>query len=909
MTPHSAGLWTGELDGLIGRDEELGQLRSWLRERGHVAVVLGIAGAGKTAMLDVACRAAAVDGVRVVRVTGHIAEQGIAYAALTDLLGQVAVLPVDRDWTAQNPLRLRLDVLARLEEAAESPLLVAVDDSQWIDASSLSVLAFLANRLASVDIAMVVAVRGDSAPVELQKHPRIVLGRLDENQSLKLLRRSGLLLSPFARAAVIERAGGNPLALLQLGRAAAKHHRVTDMFVDDSDLSDVEQTFAQLLPELPEATRARLLIAAAGATDLTMLAGGDGAERLLADLAPAESAGLIRVTGRELRFHHPLARSAVYASATASQRLAAHQWLAEAYTDDPDRRSWHLAEASLLPDHEVAESLVTAAERARSRGAAAEAARLMTRAAELSVDRRTSELRMLEAVTFATPAGHFDWIIQNATRLRDNSDDPEVRARAMHHIAYVLAQTWQQRVAHQALIDALDQLVELGADAGWASLTTLASLTYQSGEDSAVVKYWLERYQREAPLDTGPLAPVTEAAKAWIQAAMNPLARPAELVRFIRQAPPLDTTHPPDLVEAYEMLLGGAAWILEEQPTALARFSKSLAIMRRTRAGRQFTQTLSGIGQVQMDGGLFDEADETGRLLCDIAEAENLSYIAKLGAQLRGRVAAIRGDTTSAVRLLDDILLGTDVGENLALEARSRTGLAHALFSGNDMPGAYDRLRSLFHADGQPLHEHISYHLLGDLASTAVRAGRLDDAREVVAAADRRIPHPRSLRHQLIMARARAVVSVDERALDHFEAATRPVEASRWPFELANARLDYGAWLRRFNSPVAGRAQLSAALETFERLGARAWISLTRSELRAAGVPTAMEEAASAWASLTAQERQVVKHAAAGMSNPQIGRLLFLSPRTVGAHLYNAFPKLGVTARSQLRDIVEHHQA
>jgi DNA-binding CsgD family transcriptional regulator len=139
----------------------------------------------------------------------------------------------------------------------------------------------------------------------------------------------------------------------------------------------------------------------------------------------------------------------------------------------------------------------------------------------------------------------------------------------------------------------------------------------------------------------------------------------------------------------------------------------------------------------------------------------------------------------------------------------------------------------------------------------------------------------------------------------HRQAVVDP-EASRWPFELANAQLEYGGWLRRRHRLAEARAQLQAALGVFDRLGTLAWAEMTRAELRAAGVATTGPEE-SAWAELTGQERQVVRLAASGLTNPEIAAALYLSPRTVSTHLYHAFPKLGVTARAQLRDVVLNH--
>jgi DNA-binding CsgD family transcriptional regulator len=224
------------------------------------------------------------------------------------------------------------------------------------------------------------------------------------------------------------------------------------------------------------------------------------------------------------------------------------------------------------------------------------------------------------------------------------------------------------------------------------------------------------------------------------------------------------------------------------------------------------------------------------------------------------------------------------------------------MFSHHDAAGCFEQLRGLFHADGRPVHAHIAYRSLADVVAAAVRAGRVDDVRAVMTLAAERLADP-GPRQRLALARSRALLAGDGAEAFH-EAATSEPEFAQWPFELANARLEYGAWLRRRHRPTAARDQLQPAYDVFERLGAVAWAGLARSELRAAGVATA-EPTSSAWADLTAQERQVVRLASSGLTNRQIGASLYLSPRTVSAHLYNAFPKLGVTARSQLRDIVE----
>lgn len=909
--------WSGEPDGLIGRDDVLQQVRGLLDEGTRTAVVLGIPGAGKSAVLEFAARAARAEGRLVLQIVGHATDTDLAFVGLLDLLSvptpSAEATSLARDVAERiapadgrpppHPLRLRLDLLGWLEElAAHAPVLLVVDDAQWVDRSTLSVLAFVAHRLASSQVALLLAARTEAPPAGFDAHPVVPLPPLDQVQAAALLRRAGVELTAFVRSSVIERSAGNPLALLELGRAAAAGAEaaggVAEALRPPQRLpTSVEAAFAAELPALPAATRQALLLVAAGGDDLGVLGRIVEPDELVADLRPAEHTGLVRIQDRRVRFRHPLARAAVYSTAPTADRVGAHRHLAAAYSDDPDRQVWHRAEATLVPDEDVAQALVAAAERARDRGAGSEAARAMTRAADLSPDRRQRDERLLQALSLALPTGHVHGLAELATEVRERTDDAATRARASHYIAYALAQTMRQDEARRALLDALEQAPHAGEDFGWGSLTTLASLAYQSGRDADLVRVWSDRFRREAPEPPAVLRELVTAAEAWVRASVDPLARPDDLARLVRDSPALDATHPPDVVSSQEMLLGAAAWLLDEPRVALRRLTKALDIMERTHAPGQQVQTLTARAQVQFDLGLIDEADDAGRMLIDFAEAENLAYTADVGRELRARAAGLRGDLPAAKGLVDGVLVGLEVGQCLALECNLRVAMSYAV--ADDPAACFDQLRGLFTADGGPVHAHVSYRHLADLVSAAVRAGR---AAEVVAIVELAGPRLVGVRHRQILARARALLAGDD-AEPLFEEAVGDPLAEQWPFELASARLDYGAWLRRRRRSVAARDHLAAALETFQRLRARHWADLARVELRAAGVTAGPRS--SAWDELTAQERHVVRLAATGMTNREIGASLYLSPRTVSAHLYNAFPKLGVTARSQLRDVVE----
>lgn len=865
-------------------------------------MVTGIPGAGKTSLLNVVGRSAVADGYQVLALTCHASDQELAFGALIDLLSSApgADAALERvvrrvDQPPSDPLRLRLEVLGWLEHLSDiRPVLVLVDDAQWCDPSSMSVLGFVAHRIAGSRVALLAASRGDAPPGPLADQPRITLSPLADVDSRALLRQAGVQLDAVLLPSVLERAAGNPLALLELGRAAATGSDRASVPVPSS----VEAAFGEEVAVLPAATRRVLLLAAACDGDLAALGRVTEPEELLDHLAPAEETRLVQVVDRIVLFRHPLARAAAYSAATTAERTRAHTLLATAYADDPGRQIWHRAEATVVPDEEVAAELVAVAAQAEHRSAIAEAARLLVRAAELSPARADRDARMLQAAMMNAGAGHFEWVVQVCTRLRDESDDPEIRIRVSHFLAYALSQTGNQTQARAALIDVLDKLVELDPAMGWSSLTTLAVLVYRGGGDVRVVADWLERYDR-ADVSSSPFGEVVPAARAWVRMQIAPLSRPPDLLELVRDAPVPD--YPLGLTASHEMLLGAAAWLLDEPEIALVRLGRSVDLMQSGEASGQMTQTLLALSLVQFAIGSYDAADDCGRLVLDIAEAGNQTYAMVDGREVRARVAGIRGDVETARELCDLVLLHLRPGDSLSLEANVRITMSRVHLAEQDAPGAWAQLRWLFREDGEPRHEHISYRELGHYVAAAVRAGAAAEVEPVLALATQRLAGS-GPRHRLELARARALVAGEDAEPFHRQAVVDP-EATRWPFELANAQLEYGSWLRRRHRQTEARAQLQAALDVFVRLGTPLWADMTRAELRAAGITTS-GPASSAWAELTSQERQVVRLAASGLTNPEIAASLYLSPRTVSTHLYNAFPKLGVTARAQLRDVV-----
>ncbi|BCY08260.1 LuxR C-terminal-related transcriptional regulator [Actinoplanes sp. L3-i22] len=868
---------------LIGRADTLRQVSDLLAAPGAVALLTGIPGAGKTAVLD-AVRAA---GGRTLAATGALSDRHLPYTALADLITDDQLLAAVAG-ESPHPLRLRLDVLAWLESEAESgPLLITLDDAQWCDETSLSVLGFIARRLRGTNVAFLAACRDNEIPAALAGLPAVALPPLGEHDAIRLLKQAGVDLAGATLPRILDRAAGNPLALLELGRAATA----------DSEPTTVELAFAARFRALPAATRATLLLVAAGDGDLRTVGRAEDPAALLRRLGPAEAAGLVTVAGHTVRFQHPLARSAAYQLGTTEDRVRAHRRLADAHHDDPDRRVWHLAEATIVTDESVAAALEQTAERAQRRGAYAEATRSLIRAAELSPAPADRERRTLNAAWTASGGGFFEWIIQLAGPLHDRSTDRSTRAIASHMLAYAISQTSRQRDAWGAVLAALELVQDEEPHWGWSSLTTLAVLAYRRGSDGPLVERWLDRYDRISAR-RGPLPAPIVACRAWIRAEIDPFDRPPDILDLIHDDPVPDG--PPTEMANHEMMLGAAAWVLDDSRTALIRLGRAVELFRKG-GPANMTNTLMTLAQVQLDLGDFDAAEQSSRLLVDLAATIGHAFAGEHGFELGARAAAVRGQVELAREMCGTGLRTLTPGEYRVLEVTSHVTRAYIAVAERDADGAWSALQPLFDASGEPLHPHMSYREIALYVVTGVRAGLLDELRPVVDRAGKRLAGaaPR-LRFQL--ARARAQLAGDGAEPFHLAATADPA-AAQWPFELACARLEYGAWLRRRQRSRDARAELHAASIAFVRMDARPWADLAAAELRAAGV-TAFEPATSAWTTLTGQEREVVRLAAAGLTNREIGASLFLSARTVSTHLYKAFPKLGVTSRAQLRDLV-----
>ncbi len=913
---------------MIGRSGELESvLARMVPAEGRTVVVLGEAGAGKTTLLSVLRERAEEQGFRVLRVCGNRAETPVAFAVLADLVRGVArwipelpgpqreaigrLLGVTRGVEGADALGLRLATLTLVTEAArERPLLVLIDDAHWIDHASRSVIGFVLRRLDGDPVSAVVAARGRVVPDGFERAEVVEVPPLGETDARVLLSERFPSLGGAAELVVLREADGNPLALVELGRVAAADPRAVAIFDGLPPVERLEAVFAADLTQLPVPTKHLLALVAAGADDLGTLAAAAGDPFDPGALTSAESSGIVVVNNGDISFRHPVARRAAYRSAPAEVLREAHLRLARVFAGDPDRRVWQVAAAAAAPDESVARELEAYADRAKAQGATVEAARALERAVRFTVAGPDRARRLLEAAGQAGASGHFSWVEQLAVQVRSNTTDPQMLTLADHHLATALARAGLQRAASETLVRVVEDAAAVDPTIGWAALSVQATLVYECNGDRDLLRSGLARLlAAEDPAQ--PMMPpeLSAPVRLWVEAAIDPLDRSGGRIEQLGEHLPAAAAVPSAIRCNRELLLGAAALLLDEAHVAATRLGAAVELMRRTQSLGDSGGALSGLGCAYLDLGRLDDVERTALELHQVATIESKQYLARAADHLLARAAALRGDVSTARRLAEDTLVGLDPRDWSALAGWLHLTLGHCSWHDGDNAAAYTHLRRLYDEDGGPAHYHVSPLAIADLARAAALSGQVDDARAIVTLTRSATGNRRATRLDLLVHHAEAVLADGQvEAERHWRLAVVNPAGEQWPLERARARLGYGEWLRRHRRPTDARPLLHAAAAAFDAMGASVWSRRAHHELRAAGVAT---EAPSPGplAQLSTQQQQIVRLAAEGLSNREIGDRLYLSPRTVGSHLYRVFPKLGVAARHQLRPLLEAAEA
>lgn len=897
---------------LFGRGSERGAIDAMVDDaragQSGVLVLSGEAGIGKTALLDYAAERA--EGCRVLRAVGVESEAELAFSALHELLrpiqDRLEELP-DRQAEALRSA-LALGPAAELERfavaaatltllasvAEEQPLICLVDDAQWVDAASLDALRFSCRRLAAERVAVLFGARtGDAQTFDPATLPVLELGALHAEAAETLLARAHPDLDWTVAARTLEAAAGNPLALLELPEALADPQPAGAPLPTGPRLVEA---FVRRARSLSSSAQRALEVAAAGdsagAAEIGAALRVRGLDPRL--LEEAEEAGLLELSADAIVFRHPLVRSAVYHAAAAGDRRAAHAALAEAVAASPERRAAHLAAAAVGPDETVAAALEEAARSAGRRGGIEAVARTLERAAHLTPDSSSRSRRLVAAARAVRTAGRAEAaeaLLGEA--LREQLDEP-TWAEAQVVRADILY--WRGDAVGVMAIAAETARIERIDPVKAAAVLGLAAMARMPDElDEALV---LAR--RAHVLDPSNLDLQMIEANALFR-----LGRSQEAATVLA----------PLAGAARERAEWDAATDIAVSLSALERYDEAQALvteaadeLRAAGALRQYAHALCAQTQVTTRRGDLAAAYVAGtaslRLSDEVAEPLQIAFAASFLSAceaLLGLEPDVRAHAAAAIDAT-----GGQERVRTTLEARAALGLLELQLGRGD--AAIAQLERVHATLAEVGVEDPGYvQAMPELVEAYARGGRVEDAERVLETLERQARATDRIWALAAAARCRGILGADAELDRHFqEALTLHTRAQR-PLEQARTELWYGERLRRAGRRTDSREPLRAALETFERAGARLYADRARNELAATGEriragPAAREE-------LTPQELQVTLKVASGATNKEAGAELFLSPKTIEFHLRNAYRKLGVTSRTQLANVLRQGEA
>ena len=901
---------------LQGRETEIALIDRFLSRidlGGSTLVISGSPGIGKSVLLEEAKSWARERGITVLSTTGVQAEVHIAFAgleqALRPLIKQAKSLAprqrsallsafgVNDDAAATPDIRLvGLATLTLLTGGSDhKPILLVADDAQWLDEATRDVLSFVSRRLGSDPIVLLLAVRegfdlafGDADTL------RHVIPPLGDSDAARLLDLQAPGLSCDLRSRLLKEASGNPLALLELPRAI---QAAVDGEARWLPLTErLERTFCSRLSELPKATRTLLSVAAANdgtspheimrACEVVL----DGSVEIDA-FGPAVSAKLIEFDATEVRFRHPLVRSAIHQAADVATRQKVHAALAT-IIEDQDRRLWHRAAATIGPDDELAAEHDLMATRARRRGSIAMVVEILQIAAKLSTTTKARRERLLRAAEYAAvDLGRPELLEQLLRGAEVDGSDRLSAARVAwcREISQHLAINDPGKIS--ALIDFADQAHAAGAkDLASNILARAAQRCLWSNASSDVRASVLDAASR---LDL----PELDSRLIAILAYVEPLRQGGEVYTKLKALSARNIGN-----ANIGRLLGSAANIIGAFDLGVSFLAESNSELRKQARIGNLPRVLFAQAWSEMEigdwVGAAREAEEAVRL----AEETGAALWAAAAIIVKAKLAGMRGDleqTEAYAAQAERVVLTTGANFLPALLQLAR-GIA-AIGAGRHLE-AFEHLQRLFAPPDPAFSYGLQFFALADFVEAAVYSDRSQAARGVIeeierASAPRRVPWVETM-----LSYGKALVATNEDAERFFLQGLGPA-AKNWPFLRGRLLLGYGAWLRRQRRPADARAPLREARDMFDALGASPWSDRAREELRAAG-ETSLRRTEQVWEKLTPQELHIAQLAAQGLSNKVIGARLYLSHRTVGYHLHHVFSKTGITSRSGLAPIL-----
>jgi len=912
---------------IVGRRDALDSVAEFLRgiDAGPAALILeGEPGIGKTTLWQAAIELAASRGHGVLSTRPAQSEAKLSYIGLVDLLEgaiddvldqlpgpqrralEVALLRVEASDEPVDPGTLLVGALNSVRAlAASSPVVIAVDDVQWLDPATANTLAFIARRLGREHVGFLVAARGriaSTVPVQLldglerQRVSTIELAGLHEGDLRRILRdRFGNDLSKEALDRAAGVSAGNPFWAIEVARGVL----VGRLRLEGGALmlpSDLAALVPNHIGELTESTQELLLLCSAVSAPTAALLRSVSAapERVSSQLAEAEAAGIVQVDSDRVRFTHPLLSSTVYSQAPPEGRREVHRRLATVLAD-AEERARHLGLAADGPDPEIAVALENGARVARVRGSPEAAGRLLELAIGLTppdfVEDVTS--RRIDAADCFTLTGDFDRARRHLESVLSSAPEGPERADALWRLARVRFLAGHVGDAARLLTEALKQ---------HGAPHRLKSLIHQWRAWVASAEVRLDEAEREAE------AAVAEAETSEDVTCLHESLVALALMRFrlgygtqwtlLERAEDLESS-----MESFMVIDRSRYWVagylfiegrLDEARTIYLSFLEEAAA-RGDEVSVQ--ELLTFLGALGFRSGDWPQALEY------LAEALAIAPGRALTLGCRALVEACTGDLEAsgadAKSVLDRV---ADVGVRGFAEIDAHHALGLSELSAGNIAAAVSHLQhawGLTRDTGE--NDPDTFPFVADLVEALVDLGRLDEAESRLEWLEER---GRTLERALALAtgsRCRglveaangdlsaALVSLDD-ALEHHERLPMP-------FELARTLLVQGRIRRRARQKRPAREALEHALAIFEELGAPLWADRARAELaRVSGRRPARSE-------LTEVERRVARLAAAGRTNKEIADSLFMSPRTVGGHLSSVYGKLHVRSRTELAGV------
>lgn len=911
---------------LFGRERELFAIDQALAAarlgKSARLVIRGDPGIGKTALLQYAVEKA--ESMRVLTARGVEFEADVPFAGLSELL-QPALGRLDRLQPFHaDALRSSLGLGPRTEPdrliigaavlglisayAEEAPLLITVDDAQWLDRASTEAIGFVARRLVADPVAVIIAVReGEESPLLAAGLPELCPAGLDRAAAAELLLLSGATaVSAEVADRLVLATGGNPLALLELGPEAHRLHAVPHGNLPVA--TSVERVYLRRAAGLSEgARRVLLVLATSGTMDAGQVRRAAASMGLGAEAVEEAEAAVMLVAQRadRIEFVHPLARASIYHSASPADRRAAHRALAEVMSgaDDADRRAWHLAGAAAGWDEEAADALEAAARRARESSGYAAAARAWADSARLTEDEALRAMRLFQAADNAWLGGRVEDAEESLRQSRKlASDELRIEIDTLDgHIAMrrgAVLEGYRMLVAAADAIEPRDRLkaIRILADA--------AISTFGAGDPNAMLgaaQRAIELLHPDDPPDVAIFAHVAYGALAILA------GRGDDGPRHLHESVPLFQRLPDDSTDPLLLMCAGVTGLWLREAEAGRDLLDRALVQARDRAptaalplvlfflGRDAFATNRWALARAMYEDAMRVARETTQLIWLAGPVSGLAWL----DALEGRADSCRADAAEGLQLSDTLGMGLYKAWTMIALGMLELGLGHP----------DEALRHLSECEGFLQSSSINDPDLSpapDMVDALLRLGRESEARQVAArywaaAAAKRQPFALAR-----AARAQALVADDQHFAELFAIALRHHDSTPDAFERARTQLSFGERLRRSRKRVEARKQLRAALKAFDELGAAPWGERALTELQASG-ETARVRDERYRQQLTPQELQVALTLAEGTTTREAAARLYLSPKTVEYHLRHVYDKLEIRSREELHAALTAH--